>query len=214
MNPLPRIIKSIDRFQKRFRLTAFIYAVIKKYGEDQAGYQAALLTYYAFLSLFPLLLVLTTVTSLLAGSHPELQQRILHGITDYIPSLGDQLANHITAPRSSGLLLAVGLLFALYGARGVADAFRNGVNHLWRVPITQRDGFPKSIGVSLLTITSGGIGLIAASLVSGYALAAGHGVAFWALSLLINVAVLFGLFCWLLNLNLPHHVKVREVRSG
>jgi inner membrane protein YhjD len=214
LNPITIIIDAIDSFQKRYRFTAFIYGVIKKYGEDQAGYQAALLTYYAFLSLFPLLLVLTTVTGLLASSHPALQQSILKGITDYIPSLGSQLSTHVNGMHKTGPALFIGLLFAFYGARGVADAFRNGVNHLWQIPVAKRDGFPKNVGKSLLIIIGGGTGLIIASICSGLAAGAGHGVVFRLLSLLINIVILFGLFAWLLNLSLPRHVSLRDIRSG
>lgn len=214
MNPIPKVIKSIDNFQQRFRLTAFLYGVIKKYGEDQAGYQAALLTYYAFLSLFPLLLVLTTVTSLIAGSHPTIQHSIIQAVQSYIPSLGDQLSRSVHSQHKTGLALLIGLLFTIYGARGVADAFRNGVNHLWRVPVAGRDGFPKSLFKSLTIILVGGIGLILAAIFTGLAAAAGHGILFRILSLAVNVAILTGLFSWLLNMSLTPHIPFRQLRSG
>ena len=213
MNPFQKIINALDRFQQRYRFTAYTYAVIKKYGEDQAGYQSALLTYYAFLSLFPLLLVLATVTGLLAHSYPALQSSIIHSVTNYFPSIGNQLAS-VKGIRKSGLPLIIGILFTFYGARGVADAFRNGVNHLWRIPITARDGFPKSLVKSLTLITGSGIGLILASACTGLTAAAGHGPLFKALSVLVNMAAFFGLFSWLLNTSLPHRIPFRDVRSG
>ena len=214
MNFIQKLITSLDHLQQRYRLPAFIYAVIKKYGEDQAGYQSALLTYYAFLSLFPLLLVLTTVTGIIAGSHPDLQQGILRAVTNYIPVLGDQLSQNVHSPHKTGLALLIGALFTLYGARGVADAFRNGVNHLWRVPLAKRDGFPKSLLKSLLIIIGGGIGLIVASVCAGLAATAGQGWDFRALSIFINIAILFMLFSWLLNISLPVHISLKDVRSG
>ena len=42
-------------------MLGFIYGVVKKFGDDQAGYLAALIAYYAFFSLFPLLLVFVTI---------------------------------------------------------------------------------------------------------------------------------------------------------
>lgn len=214
MNSIQKLIKAIDRLQQRYRLPAFVYAVIKKYGEDQAGYQSALLTYYGFLSLFPLLLVLTTLTSSLTGSHPELQQSIVKIISSYIPSLGDQLARSVHGQHKTGLTLLIGALFTLYGARGVADVFRNGVNHLWRIPLAKRDGFPKSMLKSLMIIVGGGMGLILASICTGFAAAAGHGWLFRLLSLLINIAILSGLFAWLLNVSLPQRLSFKDIRSG
>jgi len=214
LNPVTIILEAADGFQRRYRLPGFIYAVIKKYGEDQAGYQAALLTYYAFLSLFPLLLVLTTITNLLAGSHPALQHDIIKSVSDYFPVFGQQLSEGVKSSHKSGVALLIGLLLTLYGARGVADAFRNGVNHIWRIPVADRDGFPKSLLKSLAIITGGGVGLITASICSGLAASAGHGWDFRLLSLLINVGILFVLFSWLLNLSLPRHVALKDIRSG
>lgn len=95
-----------------------------------AGYQAALLTYYAFLSLFPLLLILTTVTQLISSNNLALQSSIVHGVTDYFPILGSQLSSHIHGLHKNGLALIIGLFIILYGARGVADVFRRGVNQI------------------------------------------------------------------------------------
>lgn len=214
MNLIQKLVRSIDQFQQRYRLTAFVYAVIKKYGEDQAGYQASLLTYYAFLSLFPLLLVLTTLTGVISHSHPALQMSIIHAVTNYFPSLGNQLSSHVTGIHKNGVALFIGILFTLYGARGVAEAFQNGVNHLWRVPRTDRDGFPKSLLKSFVIVLGGGVGLILASTCNGFATSAGHTILFRLVWLFINIVVLFALFCWLLNLSLPHHIKLKDIRSS
>jgi uncharacterized BrkB/YihY/UPF0761 family membrane protein len=61
MEQLRRLLQAVDDFQQRHRWLAFPVAVVKKYGEDQAGQRAALLAYYGFFSLFPLLLVAVTV---------------------------------------------------------------------------------------------------------------------------------------------------------
>lgn len=214
MNIIQKTIKKVDETQQRYRLTAFVYGVIKKYGDDQVGYQAALLTYYSFLSLFPLLLVLTTVTSLLAGNHSDIQQSIIKATTNYIPVLGNQLSAHTQSLHKNGLPLVIGIIVTLYGARGVADVFRNGVNHVWHVPLKKRDGFPKNIIKSLVIVAGGGTGLILASIATGFTAAAGHGVAIHVLSILVNIVILTVLFSWLLNYCLPQHISFRDVRSG
>jgi YihY family inner membrane protein len=209
-----RLIKRIDNYQQRRRVLAFSYAVIKKYGEDGAGQQAALLTYYAFLSLFPLLLVLTTVTDSLVGTNSHLQTKVISGLTNYFPLMGSQLTTHVHSLRGSGLALVAGILFTLYGTRGVADAFRHGVQHLWGVPKHEADGFPKSLIKSLSLIIIGGLGFILASLAAGFTSAAGHGLAFHALTLLVNLFILFWLFSFLINTALPRHVTMKEIRLG
>jgi YihY family inner membrane protein len=214
MKIIDTAVNKIDAWQQRYRWTAFTYAVIKKYGEDESSYKAALLTYYGFLSLFPLLLVLTTIASLLAANHPAQQHDIIRSITTYFPVLGSQLSSHIQGLHKSGVALAVGIVLTMYGARGVADVFRRNVQIIWKVPKAQRLGFPKTILNSLIIVGVGGIGFAAASASAGLAAAAGHGPLFRLLSLGVNLFILFWLFTFLLNICLPRRVALRDVRSG
>ena len=214
MNIIQKTTARIDKYQRRHRFPAFLYAVIKKYGDDQAGYQAALLTYYGFLSLFPLLLVATTVVSILASHHPDVRDTIIKSITDYFPVLGNQLSDNVQSLHKRGLALVVGLLFILYGARGIADAFRHGVNHIWQIAYEKRDSFPKSVAKSLTIILLGGFGLILASISTSFASGTGHGLFFRILPVVVNIFVLFWVFVLLLNISLPRHVKLADVRAG
>jgi membrane protein len=214
MNKIQKLIQSLDKQQRKRKWLAFPYAVIKKYGEDQGGYQSALLTYYGFLSLFPLLLVLTTVVSLTTGQHHALQTTIVNSITDYFPKLGSQLSAHVHSIHKSGAALLVGIVLTFYGARGVANVFLYSVNHIWQVPFTKRDGFPKSTLKSLTIVIVGGIGFMVASLLAGYAGSAGTGFLFKLIPLAINAFILFWLFSFLLNTCLPHHVSIKETWTG
>lgn len=214
MAGLPTLIRKIDAFQRHHRFTAFGYAVVKKYGEDGAGSQAALLTYYGFLSLFPLLLVLTTLTNNFLSSHPDVQDRVIKGITDYFPLLGTQLADHVHSLRRNGLALIIGILFTLYGARGVAEAFRKGVQHIWGIPESERDPFPGSLFKSLCILVVGALGFMTASILAGLTATAGHDLGFRTLSVLINVLILFWLFNFLINLSLPRHIPFKQIWVG
>ncbi|HVX57962.1 MAG TPA: YihY/virulence factor BrkB family protein [Candidatus Saccharimonadales bacterium] len=214
MNALQRTVRRLDSFQQRHRLMAFGYAVIKKYGEDEAGSRAALLTYYGFLSLFPLLLLLTTVTDTVISSDSHLRATIIKSVTDYFPLLGNQLAGHVHGLHRSGLALAAGVLLTFYGARGVADAFRKGVQHIWEVPEAQRDGFPKSLFKTLSLLIVGAVGFVAASVLAGLTAAAGHSLGFRVLSALLNMFVLFWVFNFLLDFSLPRHLPLKQTQVG
>jgi len=214
MKILNTTIRKIDAWQQRHRWLAITWAVIKKYSEDGVGQQAALLTYYAFLSLFPLLLVLTTLASVIARSHPDVQQDVVRATTNYFPVLGSQLSNHINTIHKNGLALAIGLILTLYGARGVANAFRRGVQTIWHVPKAQRIGFPKTVSHSFMLIIVGGLGLVVASICTGLAATAGHGLLFRLLSVAVNLFILFWLFTFLLIICLPRQVPLKDTRSG
>ena len=64
MNPIERAIRRVDAAQQRHKASAFVFGVIKKYGDDNGGVLAASLAHSAFVSLFPLLLVLVTILGL------------------------------------------------------------------------------------------------------------------------------------------------------
>jgi YihY family inner membrane protein len=214
MEYIQKVLDAADSWQRSKRPIAFTWAVIKKYGNDQAGYQAALVTYYGFLSLFPLLLVLSTVTTLIGHSHPMFQHDVIKSISTYFPGIGSQLTAHTESSHKSGFALIIGTLFTFYGARGVADAFRNGVNHIWWTPQTKRVGFPKSNIQSITIIIVGGLGLILASIISGFAASVGQSIVFRLASILVNIGLLSVFFGFLLNFSLPKHVSFKEVRAG
>ena len=65
---------------------------IYKFGDDQGNYLAALMTYYGFLSLFPLLLMASSILGFVLQDNPELQEKILDTALSQFPVIGDQLA--------------------------------------------------------------------------------------------------------------------------
>lgn len=176
-NLIQRLIAAVDHFQQRHRAVAFPYAVIKKFGDDSGGYQAALLTYYGFLSLFPMLLVLVTVLQLWFKNDPLLRERVVTSVNSYFPLLGEQLQASVHTMHGAGAGLVIGLLIAIYGARGAADALQYMFNNVWQVPRSRRPGFPKNIMQSLVIMASVVVGFAATVAVSSFS--ASLGTALW-----------------------------------
>src|SRR4051812_23321579 len=139
MNKVKSTLRSVDEFQQHRVWLAFPVAVWKKFGDDQAGNLAALVAYYAFVALFPLMLVLVTVLSIVLKNDPGLQQRLLNSALAQYPVIGDQLKS-IGPLHESGLALVVGLLGTFIGARGVATAMQNAMNAAWEIPYARRPG--------------------------------------------------------------------------
>jgi membrane protein len=158
-----------DAFQQAHPLVGYPYAIIKKYSDDEAGYQAALIAYYGFLSFFPLLIVALAVIERFARDNSDLRETFITSVTSYFPAIGPTLTESINSPTSTGFVLLIGVLITFYGARGVADAVRHALNHVWAVPRHKRIGFPKSTLNSASMIIFGGIGLVVAATLSGYA---------------------------------------------
>ena len=107
---MQRLLDRIDAFQQRHRFPGFIFAVLKKFGDDSAGSLSALITYYAFLSLFPLLLVLVTVLGYVLHGNQDLQRRIIDSALGDFPVIGQQLRDNISSVKGNGIGLVVGIL--------------------------------------------------------------------------------------------------------
>src|SRR5437667_12174799 len=136
---IQRTLRKIDDFQQRRRWLAFPFAVFKKFGDDEAGNLAALIAYYGFFSLFPLLLVLVTTLGFVLSGHPDMQDRILHSTLAQFPVIGDQIQTHRLD--ANGIGLAVGLVGLGWGGLGAIQAAENAMNTVWAVPKEQRPNF-------------------------------------------------------------------------
>jgi YihY family inner membrane protein len=184
-------LRSIDRTQQRHRALAFPFAVVKKFGDDQAGYLAALIAYYGFFSLFPLLLVFVSVLGLFLRGNPDLQQTILTSALRDFPVIGDQIARNIHAITGNGVALGVGIAGTLWAGLGVTQAAQNAMNRVWDV---QRTDWPNFLfsrlrGLAMLAIL--GTITVVSTFASGFG-SAGAGAPWWhvvagvAVSLLLN----------------------------
>lgn len=144
MNRVEAAVRTVDRWQQRHAVAAFVVAVAKKFGDDQAGNLVALLTYFAFLATFPLLLALTGILGLVLAGNPALESRLINSALSEFPIIGPQLHSQVglSALHHSGPALVIGLIGALLGGRGLANAVQNTLNTLWAVPKDDRPGFP------------------------------------------------------------------------
>lgn len=113
------LAKRLDRAQRRHPGLGVPTAVGFKYADDQGPYLAALITYYGFLALFPLLLLLTSVLGFLLAGEPELTQQILDTAISQFPVLGSQLGTP-EGIQGSGFAVVVGALVALWVRCGPA----------------------------------------------------------------------------------------------
>ena len=132
-------LEAIDAFQQRHRRLAFWVAVAKRASDQRGGQLAALIAYYAFVSLFPLLLVFVTVLGFVLQSDPQLKLSILKSTQAQFPIVGDQLRLH-SLP-TSGVALAIGLVGSLLGGLAVTNAAQDAFNRIWEVPLRRRPGF-------------------------------------------------------------------------
>jgi len=216
-NPFDTVALWLDRLQQKHPAFSFPFAVVKKYGDDQAGHQAALITYYGFLSLFPLLLVATSVIDLVAQHNEHLRDRLMANIAEHFPDVfANQIQSSIHTGSKTGLALIIGLLVTAYGTRGIANAVRNMLDHAWAIPKVKRSGFPKNALKSFALLLGGGLGVVFTTTLAGYATAAlsGHSFLTRVVPIVINTVLLYFILMYVFIVG-PSRKKTRaDVRLG
>jgi YihY family inner membrane protein len=182
-------VKRFDRFQQRHKGLAIPLAVVRKFGQDQAGNLAALVAYYAFFSLFPLLLVFVTILGYVLQHNHGQMLSVENSVRQNFPAVGSYL--HFTSLHGDLLPLILGIVTSLWSGLGVTNAVQNALDTVWAVPFKERPDFFMSRlrGLGLL-VTLGLLFLVATAasgVVSGGLGGAGAKVAGIAVSLIVNV---------------------------
>src|SRR6476660_970480 len=144
-----RVIAWADRLQRRHGVLGFPYAVIKKYGDDAGGREAALITYYGFLSIFPLLLLGVAILSRVLAENPDLRRQL---ITATVPEALQSTVEHSAATfPTSTVPFVAGLIGLLFSGTGVVFSAYQTLNHVAAVPRRVRASFfPRYIRVFVM----------------------------------------------------------------
>jgi uncharacterized BrkB/YihY/UPF0761 family membrane protein len=162
-----RVIAWADRLQRKHGVLGFPYAVVKKYGDDEGGRHAALITYYGFLSIFPLLLLGVAVLSKVLADHPDLRQRL---ITEIVPqALQSTVEQSAATLPTSTIPFIAGLIGLLFSGTGVVFSAYQTLNHVAAVPHRLRAGFVSRyarVFVMLAIVLLGGLAVGALTVVA------------------------------------------------
>jgi len=168
-----------DRHQQKSPVLGFLYGVVKKYGDDRGGQLSALIAYYGFLSLFPLLLVLVTVLGIVAGSSSSLTHRIEHSALSQFPVIGSgskgSLVSNIHALHNNSVIgLVVGILGLVWGSQGASQIGQFAMAQLWNIPGVHRPSFLNRLQRTAALIVVLGLFLVLGTALAGIASAAGQ----------------------------------------
>ena len=162
-------LRRFDRFQQQHRLLAAPLGVVKKFGEDEGGSMVSLIAYRAFFSLFPLLLLLTTILGYVLADDPSLRESVVDSTLSQFPVIGEQIKGGTLT--GSGVALAVGIVGSLLAGLGVVLETEQTFDKVWGVPKDDRHGFVgsrlRAIGLLLVLGGLAVVSTVVSGLVSG-----------------------------------------------
>lgn len=205
-------LKKFDDYQYRHKYIGFLLAVYKKYNQDNGGYQAAIITYYGLLSLFPIMEVFTTISQLLLRGNPTLRAKFANSLIRYFPIVGNQLQKAVQSPKRTGLELFISLIITFYGARGIAGALRHTFNNIWSNSKSSASNYIKSQSRNYGIVVCGGLGFIATGVLSSYTAILGNYLIVKILATLLSMAIIWLTLIVIYRLALTGNKSVKEVR--
>ena len=209
------MLEAVDSWQRRHAVAAFPLAVVRKFLDDRASTLAAVIAYYAFFSLFPLLLVFVSVLGFVLQDNPSLQDDILDSALARIPVVGAQLRDEVEPLTGSTSALVIGLAGALWAGLGVAIALGRAFDEIWDVPRLKQRGALRARMRGLVVLAVLAVSLIAATVATGLAIGGRIGPAaeeFGAVgtALAVNLTAFIGVFALLT----PRPRRMRKLLPG
>jgi YihY family inner membrane protein len=194
-------------------------AVLKKYGDDRGGSMAALVTFYGFLAVFPLLLLFVTVAGIVLGGNKEAEQRVVNSALSEFPVIGDKLASSITAlHRATPLAFVVSAIGLLWGSLGVTNHLQQASARIWDVPRRKEAGLAPRVAHGVLLLGTIGIAVVGSAVLAGIStIGAGkHAglVAYWAYTLVGAAAVNLAAYLVALHILAPKGTGWRCLLPG
>jgi YihY family inner membrane protein len=215
VNPIEKAIRSVDGTQRRFTPTAFIFGVIKKFGDDNGGVLVGNLAYSAFISLFPLLLVLVTILGLIASIDPSFKADVLNAVAGQVPLIGHQLTGNVHQLRRASVIgLIVGLAGLIWGATGLAQAGLFTMAQVWNLPGPARPGYVPRLGRAVLFLCLLGGGVIVTTGLASLTTYLHNGLPFKVLVVVVTAAFNVGMYLGAFRVLTPKGVPAGKLLPG
>jgi membrane protein len=204
----------ISRVRRRYAWFDHLARAGGRYERVHSDLMAAGVTYFAFLGLFPVLLLAASIFGLFLARDALLQQQLFDSIRQAFPGqLGEQLVHEVqSAVGSAGVTGLVGLAGFLYAGLRTVDKLRIGMELIWKGEVDKADVLRDNLQDLLALIALGGIGVVSLGLTGavtsetsrvmkllGLADERGYGVLTWLVGMSLALVVDVVIFLWLLR---------------
>ncbi len=215
MNLFERAIHRLDKLQQGSNSLAFAYGVIKKFGDDQGGSLAGLITFFGFTSMFPLLLLVVTLFGTIVGGSSTITARVVNSALSQFPILGSEIANNIHAlHRKDPIALAVGIIGLIFGSQGASQSSQYAMAQVWNIPVVERPGYLPRLVRTMALVLVLGIFFMLGSTLTAFSSFASSRYELRAVALVLSVLVNLVLYLLAFRILTPKQVATRHLYLG
>lgn len=215
MNVVEKTLRRLDRFQQEHTPLAFVYGVVKKYGDDNAGVLVGSLANTAFGAIFPLLLLLVTILGIVLAGHAGLRKEVMGSALKDFPIIGNDLGKNIKAiHRDSAFGLVIGIVGLVWGSLGLAQNGIFTMEQVWNLPGPQRPNYIKRLARSLAFLVVLAIGMSVSTFLAAASPTANGSFSLTVLGSLASAVVNFGEYLFAFRVLTPALVRLRQLVPG
>lgn len=212
------LIDRIDGLQRRHAVLGFPHAVFKRYYEDRGGWLGSLISYYGFFSLYPLLVVFTTVATWMLDDRPKALQQVLRAVWSKVPfatpEITAEVQEKVTDLSGQGWIAAASVIVSLWGGIGVVRVLQDTVNSIYGIPRYLRPTFIRKVARGVVIIGLLGLGVIGTAVVTGLTLGFDLPLVAAVAAAVGNVAVSTLIAIAVYRMVIGRNVPVRELLPG
>lgn len=209
---LGRLLAAVDTFQQHHAVVGFPVAVLRKASGDQGGSLAAVIAYYGFIGVFPLLLVFAAVLGFVLAGDPAVKHQVLQTTESSFPALSGFVDKTVSGSRAA---LGVGLAGAVWAGLGVTRATERAMNAIWDVPLYERPGLWWSRARGLLMLVILGATFLASTALASLPAAGGAlGVVTASIGVVGSLGLNFLLYLLAFQVLTNRHLAWRSVVPG
>jgi membrane protein len=131
-------ISQVRRARARSRSADLIARTLEGYRNHRSGRNAALISHFGFLSVFPLMLVFTTVLGYVLKDNQELLDSIVDSALAQLPFVGQQIQTDPSQLHGDVFVLIIGLAVSLWSGMRAFIAVHRALDDIDEVPLDDR----------------------------------------------------------------------------
>jgi len=221
--------EQVEEIRDRRPLVDHLVRTVQHYGQVHGSALAAAVTYFAFLSFFPILALSFAVIGQVSKAYPRAQSDLLEAIDQVLPGMVGDGSGQVSLETLQGAapgIFSVGLLLALYSGLGWLSGMREALMAVFEEPEREKPSFVMGKLRDLAALMILGSVLIVSVAVSGVAtkvlepildaleLGAAAGVLFWVVAVILGVAASALLFFAFFRLLASPDAPNRSLWSG